>query len=442
MSDVRDPAIKLFGRTIPLAADELNGSGSDPAPDLPIEEPDKGTCTETDAPVATESDSNPLADPDLNNSDLSNQPPDTTDQTAQEESRPEKSMSEGDTQSQEKPTLKKPDKILPCPRCNSMDTKFCYYNNYNVNQPRHFCKNCQRYWTAGGTMRNVPVGAGRRKNKNVPRQVVGAIPVNGSEPVPVKVPNGSVMKFGSDVPLCESMASVLNIEEHDKKNSNASTAPVASCGPSATTSSCVQNGLMNEKNGCNGFTPMPHVPFYPGPTFMYPWNGGPAPVPWTPPPVPVPVPTLQSPVVMAPGNGFCPPPVPFPFVPASFWTFMSGWGAAQWVGSPSSSTSTCSGTSTGSATLGKHSRDDGTSQGEEKSEKSLWVPKTLRIDDPEEAAKSSIWDTLGIKPDEGRSFRPFGPKSEGSGQVSGDTSQVLHANPAAFSRSQSFQEST
>ncbi len=25
---------------------------------------------------------------------------------------------------------------------------------------------CQRYWTAGGTLRNVPVGAGRRKNKN------------------------------------------------------------------------------------------------------------------------------------------------------------------------------------------------------------------------------------------------------------------------------------
>ncbi|CAA6665196.1 unnamed protein product [Spirodela intermedia] len=54
----------------------------------------------------------------------------------------------------------------PCPRCNSMATKFCYYNNYNLNQPRHFCKNCQRYWTAGGTMRNVPVGAGRRKNKH------------------------------------------------------------------------------------------------------------------------------------------------------------------------------------------------------------------------------------------------------------------------------------
>jgi len=57
-------------------------------------------------------------------------------------------------------------KLVACPRCDSLDTKFCYYNNYNVNQPRHFCKNCQRYWTAGGSLRNVPVGAGRRKNKH------------------------------------------------------------------------------------------------------------------------------------------------------------------------------------------------------------------------------------------------------------------------------------
>ncbi|GJR17173.1 retrotransposon protein, putative, unclassified [Tanacetum coccineum] len=60
---------------------------------------------------------------------------------------------------------KRPDKIIPCPRCKSMDTKFCYFNNYNVNQPRHFCKGCQRYWTAGGALRNVPIGAGRRKAK-------------------------------------------------------------------------------------------------------------------------------------------------------------------------------------------------------------------------------------------------------------------------------------
>ncbi|KAE8689452.1 Dof zinc finger protein DOF1.5 [Hibiscus syriacus] len=60
---------------------------------------------------------------------------------------------------------KRPDKIIPCPRCNSMETKFCYFNNYNANQPRHFCKSCQRYWTAGGALRNVPFGAGRRKAK-------------------------------------------------------------------------------------------------------------------------------------------------------------------------------------------------------------------------------------------------------------------------------------
>ncbi|OWM72952.1 dof zinc finger protein DOF1.5 [Punica granatum] len=64
--------------------------------------------------------------------------------------------------------MKRPNKIIPCPRCNSMDTKFCYFNNYNVNQPRHFCRGCQRYWTAGGALRNVPIGAGRRKSKLPP----------------------------------------------------------------------------------------------------------------------------------------------------------------------------------------------------------------------------------------------------------------------------------
>ncbi|KAL4560029.1 hypothetical protein LXL04_032177 [Taraxacum kok-saghyz] len=54
---------------------------------------------------------------------------------------------------------------LKCPRCDSSNTKFCYYNNYNLSQPRHFCKNCRRYWTKGGTLRNIPIGGGTRKNK-------------------------------------------------------------------------------------------------------------------------------------------------------------------------------------------------------------------------------------------------------------------------------------
>nr|XP_043640148.1 dof zinc finger protein DOF1.8-like isoform X2 [Erigeron canadensis] len=54
---------------------------------------------------------------------------------------------------------------INCPRCNSTNTKFCYYNNYSLSQPRYFCKTCRRYWTEGGSLRNVPVGGGSRKNK-------------------------------------------------------------------------------------------------------------------------------------------------------------------------------------------------------------------------------------------------------------------------------------
>ncbi|XP_062213359.1 dof zinc finger protein DOF3.1-like [Phragmites australis] len=50
-----------------------------------------------------------------------------------------------------------------CPRCASHDTKFCYYNNYNTSQPRHFCRACRRYWTLGGSLRNVPIGGSTRK---------------------------------------------------------------------------------------------------------------------------------------------------------------------------------------------------------------------------------------------------------------------------------------
>ncbi|KAK9089220.1 hypothetical protein Scep_028302 [Stephania cephalantha] len=67
---------------------------------------------------------------------------------------------------QQEQILQKP---LKCPRCDSSNTKFCYYNNYSLSQPRHFCKACKRYWTRGGTLRNVPVGGGYRKNKRVKR---------------------------------------------------------------------------------------------------------------------------------------------------------------------------------------------------------------------------------------------------------------------------------
>ncbi|KAK4746912.1 hypothetical protein SAY87_025949 [Trapa incisa] len=58
-----------------------------------------------------------------------------------------------------------PEPRLKCPRCESTNTKFCYFNNYSLSQPRHFCKTCRRYWTCGGSLRNVPVGGGCRRNK-------------------------------------------------------------------------------------------------------------------------------------------------------------------------------------------------------------------------------------------------------------------------------------
>ncbi|KAJ0259630.1 hypothetical protein HA466_0059540 [Hirschfeldia incana] len=58
-----------------------------------------------------------------------------------------------------------PEAALKCPRCESTNTKFCYFNNYSLTQPRHFCKTCRRYWTRGGALRNVPVGGGFRRNR-------------------------------------------------------------------------------------------------------------------------------------------------------------------------------------------------------------------------------------------------------------------------------------
>ena len=42
--------------------------------------------------------------------------------------------------SKSRPPLPRPEGTVNCPRCTSTETKFCYYNNYNVKQPRYFCK--------------------------------------------------------------------------------------------------------------------------------------------------------------------------------------------------------------------------------------------------------------------------------------------------------------
>ncbi|PIA61955.1 hypothetical protein AQUCO_00200150v1 [Aquilegia coerulea] len=103
---------------------------------------------------------------------------DTSDQwlhhqgTASEERRMESSPPLGDMITCSRPMSEKKlrpqhDQALKCPRCDSSHTKFCYYNNYSLSQPRYFCKTCRRYWTKGGSLRNIPVGGGCRKNKRV-----------------------------------------------------------------------------------------------------------------------------------------------------------------------------------------------------------------------------------------------------------------------------------
>lgn len=406
MSEGKDPAIKLFGKTIPLPESpppesDLNGAGEgqdcDEAPSCQKQSDSKHDDENRTFTSSETTDPNQIA---LTNDNL---------ETEEEQT--------------EKTILKKPDKMLPCPRCNSIDTKFCYYNNYNTSQPRHFCRKCQRYWTAGGTMRNVPIGAGRRKNKTSASHyshiTISEALYNAQVNAPAAKPNGAVLTFGSDSsPLCESMASVLIVDkmEHDGDNSDNQTSPTI-----------VSNVEENERNdvmmeNCHAYPPQV-VPVFTGPPWPYPTQ-------WVPPP------------------GVFPPGYPMPFYPPPL--FWGPW-IAPWVPPPPS-------TSPNSPTLGKHSRDENSSlsklrdQGNNNSiERSLWVPKTLRIDDPEEAAKSSIWSTLGIKHGKGDLssgvggkgrglFKAFRSKGDEKSDSSTDTSAVLQANPAALSRSRNFHE--
>ncbi|KAG9129509.1 hypothetical protein Leryth_013095, partial [Lithospermum erythrorhizon] len=354
----------------------------------------------------------------------------------------------GDATNSQQKTLKKPDKILPCPRCNSMDTKFCYYNNYNVNQPRHFCKNCQRYWTAGGTMRNVPVGAGRRKNKNSSSncrhitisEALHAAHIdvpNGFHHPSIK-PNGTVLSFGgSDSTLCESMSSVLNLAEKKAPNGYLNgyyklgqVGDDCSSGSTVTTSSTMVDGgkqcpkpVMQNVNG------FPSLPCLPTVAWPYPWN----------PAVPMPA--------------ICPSGYPIPFYPPPpYWNCsVPGPWRIPWMPSVSPTSNQKSlDSDPNSPTLGKRASDGdllkaGTPEGKQSPEKkrcegSVLVPKTLRIDDPDEAAKSSIWTTLGIKYDsinKGGMFNAFQSKADKHVIA---PSSVLQANPAALSRSATFQE--
>ncbi|XP_071713762.1 dof zinc finger protein DOF3.4-like [Rutidosis leptorrhynchoides] len=101
---------------------------------------------------------------------------------------------------------------LPCPRCDSTNTKFCYYNNYNFSQPRHFCKSCRRYWTHGGTLRDIPIGGGSRKNAKRSRDSRVTTVNNNNNGVEFRhlVPQTTPGVLMPGVSMCDSFTSLLN----------------------------------------------------------------------------------------------------------------------------------------------------------------------------------------------------------------------------------------
>ncbi|KAG6631666.1 hypothetical protein I3843_13G091600 [Carya illinoinensis] len=121
-----------------------------------------------------------------------------------------------------------PEQALKCPRCDSTNTKFCYYNNYSLSQPRYFCKSCRRYWTKGGTLRNVPVGGGCRKNK---RSSSSSSKRSQDQPLtPNTNPLGSLPSLSYDSPNDLSLAFArlqkqscgqLGFDDHDFQMGNA-----------------------------------------------------------------------------------------------------------------------------------------------------------------------------------------------------------------------------
>lgn len=121
------------------------------------------------------------------------------------------------------------EQALNCPRCNSTNTKFCYYNNYSLTQPRYFCKACRRYWTEGGSLRNVPVGGGSRKNKRSISSSSTSSPSSSSPALPKKLvevgfpnsaPQNPKIHQGQDLNLAYHVAEDHNFNQTHHQNSS------------------------------------------------------------------------------------------------------------------------------------------------------------------------------------------------------------------------------
>lgn len=284
-------------------------------------------------------------------------------------------------------------------------------------------------------MRNVPVGAGRRKNKNSSasqyRQIMvpKTLQIAKDESANGLYNRAAVLTFGSDSPLCDSMVSVLNLAEKTQngvvngfhlrdRNNFVDNENDQSVGASGTASTCTER-----KGNATLLEPVNNI----RPGFSWPcqWNSS----------------QWSSSIPQGYPASFCPN--------AIYWgcTLPASWN----IPSISAQSSSVNQSTPSSPSLGKHSREgniinpvnspkENPNVESGSSENSVLIPKTLRVGDPSEAAKSSIWSALGMKNEnEGGFFRAFPAKKDDKKHMV-EPSLVLQANPAALSRSRTFHE--
>ncbi|RDX78469.1 Dof zinc finger protein DOF3.7, partial [Mucuna pruriens] len=170
-----------------------------------------------------------------------------------------------------RPVLEKkarPQEQLNCPRCNSTNTKFCYYNNYSLTQPRYFCKTCRRYWTEGGSLRNVPVGGGSRKNK----KVTSATSSSSSKVPDLNPPNLSVsalspqnpkiMHGGQDLnlafPPIHGMSPYVEMQNSDTTHHHQTSPSCSAPPPSLSALELLRSSMASR--GLNPYAPSPLMP--------------------------------------------------------------------------------------------------------------------------------------------------------------------------------------
>ncbi|KAL7003642.1 hypothetical protein U1Q18_004791 [Sarracenia purpurea var. burkii] len=164
---------------------------------------------------------------------------------------------EGSSAITERKARPQEEQALKCPRCNSINTKFCYYNNYNLSQPRYFCKTCRRYWTEGGSLRNVPVGGGSRKNNRSSASASSKKPLDLTTPPNFSLSSSCSQKLkiqgGHDLNLAYQANSTSSSDYNNIKDL---TLPFSSSSSSSSTSSHLSAMELLASKGFGSFVPV------------------------------------------------------------------------------------------------------------------------------------------------------------------------------------------